>query len=265
MMANRARRPATCKRWCRRLAWALAVLCATGVHADDVAFFAAAGVKAPAEELIHAFERETGHRVRRLYDTAGAAEQQFLANGRQGVLVTTAARIRGLTATGLGTTGTVADTLAGVAVAPRLQHLPLVTADDFKAVLLQARRVAFSDPARGATVGAHFLVVIEQLQIRDDVLAKSVKARDGIETMTWLTQGVVELGITQVSEIRQMAPDALLGPFPAAFELATRYGIWHADRSSPAVKGLAAVFTSADARLVLERHGLRVPVPSSSP
>lgn len=227
--------------------------------AQELALFAAAGVKAPAEELIAEFERTTGLHVRRVYDTAGAAEQQFVTAGKRGVLITTAPRIRSIAASGQGTTRGVGDTLAGVAVAERMPRMPLNTADDLKAALLLAKRVAFSDPARGATVGTHFLKVLEQLQIRDEVLAKSVKARDGIETMKWVMSGDVDLGITQVSEIVQTAPHTLLGPFPVSVELATRYDLWFADDSSPAVKDLAMAFTTASARAAMARHGLRAP------
>jgi molybdate transport system substrate-binding protein len=227
--------------------------------AQDIAFFAAAGVKAPAEELIVEFERTTGLHVRRVYDTAGAAEQKFVAAGKHGVLVTTTARIRSVAASGQGTSHGVGDTLAGVAVAERMPRLPLTTADDLRAALLLAKRVAFSDPARGATVGTHFLKVLDQLHIRDEVLAKSVKARDGIETMKLVMAGEVDLGITQVSEIMQTAPHTLLGPFPVSVELATRYDLWYADDSSPAVTDLAAVFTSASGRAAMARHGLRAP------
>ena len=80
------------------------------------------------------------------------------------------------------------------------------TPETLKAALLSARRIAFSDPARGATVGTHFMKVIEALGIKDEVLKKATLAQDGVETMRLVLEGQVDLGVTQTSEIVQANP-----------------------------------------------------------
>jgi len=245
-------------------------LVATYAHADTVSLYAAAGVKAPAEEIIQAFVLQTGHKVVRLYDTAGEAETRFVANSLGGVLITTEVRIKKASAVGGklvdGTTRRVGDTLAGVAISRKfkangnavsLMNIGLAT--DLKHVILAANSIAFSDPARGATVGVHFVQVIERLGIKDAVLAKSRIAKDGIETMKWVASGEVDIGITQMSEILQTDPALLLGAFPLELELATRYSSWIGVDASPAARDLAAAFESDAGRAVLVKHGLRVP------
>jgi hypothetical protein len=74
-----------------------------------------------------------------------------------------------------------------------------------------AKRIAFSDPARGATAGIHFMKVIESLGVKDDVLRKATRARDGTETMRFVLEEKFDLGITQISEILQASPDAVSG------------------------------------------------------
>jgi molybdate transport system substrate-binding protein len=133
------------------------------------------------------------------------------------------------------------------------------TTDKLKQALLNAKRIAFSDPARGATVGVHFMNVIDKLGIRDEVLAKSTRAKDGIETMRLVAAGEADIGITQVSEIVQSQPKLLLGAFPKEFELATRYSYWVANNSSDATKALANAFGSEEGRASLAKNGLRVP------
>lgn len=262
------------------LLWFSIGLFATAAHSESINFYAAAGVKAPAEEIISAFELQTGHRVVRVYDTAGAAEDKFVAAGTadgrvggkvgsfSGILITTEVRIKKAStiesgALQAGKTRTVGDTLAGVAMSESFAqanpNIKIDTADELKQALLAAKRIAFSDPARGATVGVHFVNVIEKLGIRDEVLAKSTKAKDGIETMRLVAVGEVEIGITQVSEIVQSQPKLLLGAFPKEFELATRYGSWVANSASDAAKALAEAFGSEAGRASLAKNGLRVP------
>ncbi|MGH9258220.1 MAG: hypothetical protein ACRD3C_26970, partial [Vicinamibacterales bacterium] len=67
----------------------------------------------------------------------------------------------------------------------------------------------------------------------------------------------VDLGVTQVSEIVQANPDALVGPFPAEFDLATTFSLWHPTTASSAVKDFVALMTGPAGRARLARGGLR--------
>jgi molybdate transport system substrate-binding protein len=249
----------------------LASLSSTFAIADNISFYAAAGVKAPAEEIIQAFEQRTGHTVTRVFDTAGAAEQRFVSGGKQGILITTDVRIdkaasAGGTLTG-GTVRRVGDTLAGVAISKSFaaqqksmaSRIGIGSGADLKAVLLAAKLIAFSDPARGATVGVHFAQVIDKLGIKDAVMSKAVIAKDGIETMRLVVSGEVDIGITQMSEILQADASLVLGAFPAELELATKYNSWISADASAAVRELADAFGGAPGRALLAKHGLRLP------
>jgi molybdate transport system substrate-binding protein len=151
------------------------------------------------------------------------------------------------------------DTVAGFAGPPESPKPDISTVEKLKAALLSARRIAFSDPARGATVGTHFLKVIESLGIKDEVLKKSTLAPDGVETMRLVLEGKVDLGVTQTSEIVQANRAALVGPFPREFDLATTYSLWHRATISPAARGFAALITSPAGRAKLAEDGVRPP------
>lgn len=231
-------------------------------RADTVRVYAAAAFKAPLVDLAAAFERATGNRTVLAFDTAGAVEQRFLADPEAGVLITSEARLQDALRRGAlkdGVSVPAGATVAGFAVAPGQPKPALATAAELKATLLAARRIAFSDPARGATVGAHFLRVIDQLGIRAQVLAKSTLARDGIETMRLVLAHEVELGVTQISEIVQADRTALAGPFPAEFDLATSYVLWRARNAPPATAAFAQALTTPAGGAVLREHGLRLP------
>lgn len=246
------------------LLWLLAsTLCHSVVQAETLLFFAAAGVKIPAEVIIQAFEKSTGHTVVRVYDTAGAAEAQFVEGKLSGLLITTEPRILQSKVLKDGVMQRVGDTLAGIAISPAFAlanpQLSVATPHGLKQALLAAKRIAYSDPARGATVGAHFIKVLDQLDIRQALLTTATTARDGIETMQRVAKNEADLGVTQVSEIVQSDPKLLLGAFPAELELATRYNSWQTSSASPAVQALAAAFGSAQGKASLQQFGLRLP------
>ena len=124
--------------------------------------------------------------------------------------------------------------------------------------MLSARRIAFSDPARGATVGTHFVKVIEALGIKDEVMQKATVAPDGVETMRLVLEKKADLGVTQMSEIVQANRAALVGPFPKEFELATTFALWHRADISAAARNFVSMLTSAAGRERLAAEGFRL-------
>lgn len=231
-------------------------------HAAELRLYAAAGMKAPLEQLARDFEASTGQHIALVFDTAGAAEQRFLADPAASFLVTTRDRLRAAERDGRlrkGLTREVGATVGGLAAPPDGPRPDIASPEQLRAALLAAPRIAFSDPARGATVGKHFLQVIEELGIREQVLGKATLARDGVETMHMVLEGKADIGVTQISEIMQSEPRALLGPFPGRFDLATTYALWLSADAAPEAKAFAALVTSAEARARLRAHGLRPP------
>lgn len=228
--------------------------------AEDMRLYAAAGVKAPLEEIARQYRQTSGQRVLLVFDTAGAAEQRFVADEGATFLVTTDLRLRAAEAAGTlrnGMTTAVGATVGGLAMRPGSKRPDISTPDALREALLAAPRIAFSDPARGATVGRHFMQVIEALGIRDEVMKKATLAADGIETMHLVLEGKAELGVTQVSEIMQADPAALLGPFPGQFDLASNYSLWLRADAPAEAKAFAALFANGAERERLRRYGLR--------
>ena len=131
------------------------------------------------------------------------------------------------------------------------------TAAKLKTALLSARRIAFSDPARGATVGTHFVKVIEALGIKDEVLRKATLAPDGVETMRLVLEKKADIGVSQMSEIVQANRDALVGPFPGEFDLATTFSLWYRADVSSAARDFIALLTGEAGRAKLEAEGFR--------
>jgi molybdate transport system substrate-binding protein len=233
---------------------------ASAAAADQLKVYAAAGVKAPFLKLAAAYEAATGHRIAVVFDTAGATNKSFLSDPAAAILITTQPLITEGEKTGRlrdGVSYPLGDTVAGLAAPPGAPKPDISTTAMLRAALLSARRIAFSDPARGATVGTHFLKMIESMGIKDEVLKKATLAQDGVETMRLVLEGQVDLGVTQTSEIVQANRAALVGPFPKEFDLATTYSLWHHTSPSAAIQGFVALLLSPAGRSALADEGLR--------
>ena len=244
------------------LAFLLALLCASISFGQDLKLYAAAGVKSPVTAIAADYEKLSGTRISLVFDTAGGAEEKFYVDASATFLVTSKVRIDAAEKAGKlagGTTIPLGDTVAGFAVTPGSAKPDISTSAKLKEALLAAPSIAFSDPARGATAGTHFLKVITALGIKDEVLKKSTLAVDGIETMRLILEGKAALGVTQLSEIAQSDMAALVGPFPPEFDLATTYSLWYRNTAPQAALDFAAFLTRPEGRARLVADGLRAP------
>src|SRR5439155_4338092 len=222
--------------------------------------YAAAAFKSPLAEFAAQYETATGNKVRVVLDTAGATEQKFRDDPQAVLLITTLPVINDAEKTGKlqgGTPYRLGDSLAGIAYPPGSGKPDISTAEKLRAALLSAKRIAFSDPARGATVGIHFMKVIESLGVKDEVQRKATVAKDGPETMRLVLEEKIDLGVTQIPEILQASRNAVAGPFPKEFELATTYSLWYRNNISPAGQGFVSLLTSPASRTKLAENGIR--------
>lgn len=230
------------------------------IHANEYKFYSAAGIKLPVIELTQILLlKEPKVLISNDFDTAGAAEKKFISDEKSACLITTKFRIDKSLGEGLlkgDLPISLVDTLAGIAYSGA-QKPQIKSEADLKKILLEVRSIAFSDPAKGATVGLHFLEVIKKLGIEKEVLQKSVMADDGVQTMKLVISKKVELGITQVSEIVQADSSTLLGPFPKEFELSSRYALWCRDFKDELVVKWLELLKSKNGEEMFLKHGLR--------
>ena len=96
------------------------------------------------------------------------------------------------------------------------------------------------------------------------MLKKATLAPDGIETMRLVLEEKVDLGITQISEIVQANHDALVGPFPKEFDLATTYSLWYRTSISTAAKDFVALITDRKSTRLNSSHIQKSRMPSSA-
>jgi len=242
-----------------------AVAVAQPAKAENVKVYAAAVVKEPLSAIAADYEKATGNTVTLIFDTAGATEQKFRADADAALLITTVPLIRNAENSGAlkdGSSTLLGSTVAGVAVTPGSAKPDVSTPEKLKAALLAAKRIAVSDPSRGATVGTHFMKVIDALGVKDQVMRKITFAPDGLATMHLVVQGTVDLGVSQSSEIMQASRDSMAGPFPKAFALVTEFSLWHRNIMSPAASNLVTRLTGQEGREKLASEGI---IPPAAP
>src|SRR5260221_8892566 len=230
------------------VASALAMSFAAG--AAELKVLSAAAVSGPATEVAAQFTRETGHRVSFEFVTAGQVDEKLAAGARPDIVINVRERIAAQTRAatkeaGVRDLGTVK---VGVAVRAGAPRPDLSGTAAFRETLLHAQSIAYTNPARGGTVGNHFAKVIDDLGLRAALGGKVVLAADGRDVVRRVASGEVELGVTQVSEILHVAATTYAGPLPEALNSATTYTAWIPDPANMTARMLVDAMTTAAGR-----------------
>jgi molybdate transport system substrate-binding protein len=112
----------------------------------------------------------------------------------------------------------------GVAVRRGMARPDIGTPEALREALLSADAIYFPDPVR-ATAGIHFLSVLKQLDIRDQLASRFRCFPNGATAMRELAaaKSPRPIGCTQVTEIKYTEGVELVALLPSQFELATLY------------------------------------------
>ena len=92
----------------------------------------------------------------------------------------------------------------------------------FKKALLEAKSVAYIDPASGGSSGIYIAGLLDKLGIADQIKPKA-KLKKGGYVADLIVSGEAELGIHQISEIVPVKEVTLVGPLPAEIQNYTIY------------------------------------------
>jgi molybdate transport system substrate-binding protein len=189
----------------------------------------AGAAQAVVEQIIEAFERDTGNTVTADCGAVGAMKKRVVDGEAVDGTLRTRALIDELLASGHVAAGTVHDLgKVGTGVAVRAgTPLPDVSSDEaLRANLLAATRIVFPDPST-ATAGKVVMRMLESLGIADKVRDRIQFFPNGYAAMKWLGQssGTLEIGMTQVSEILANTSVSYVGPFPEKYQMKATYSV----------------------------------------
>ena len=124
----------------------------------------------------------------------------------------------------------------GVAVKAGAPKPDISTPDKFKAALMAAKTVGYSQ----GSSGRHVLTVIQKLGIADAVKGKAVIAQ-GRPVGAAIASGEAEIGMQQVAELRPIAGIDVIGELPADLQKQIPYSAGIAAKAKDAATARALV------------------------
>lgn len=197
---------------------------AAPASAAELKVLTAGAMKQVVLALQPEFEKQ-GHKLTIDNDTAGALQKRIEGGETFDIAVVTPGAVDHLAAKGkiAGDTKTVVARVAiGVMVRPGTPLPNIATVDAFKQALLDARSIAYIDPASGGSSGIYLDKLFEKMGIAHVVRAKAKLKRGGY-VADLLVSGDAELGIHQISEIVPVKEVVLVGPLPPEIQNYTLY------------------------------------------
>ena len=235
------------------------VIAAAPAYAAEIHVLAAGAVRSVLVELIPGFERETGHKITAAYGPVGVTRKRLTTDPADVVILTDVA-IDELIKQDAVVTGSRVDlgrTAMGVGVRDGAPRPDIATADAFKKTLLDARSIAYVDPAQGATSGVHFASVLQRLGIVDAMKPKTTLVPGGYPAEL-VAKGEVEMVVHQISEIVPVKGVTLVGPLPRDVQKYTVYssGIARKATNADAARALIDYLMSGASRAKFSAAGL---------
>ena len=232
------------------LAALLAALGAAPAGAADLRVISAGAVRGLISQIIDDYSRQTGQKFDFTIGTTGQL-RDIIASGRHADLIIVSAPLMGeLEKTGKLTAGSRAElgrVGIGVTIRDGATAPDVSTPDALKKALIDARSVAYTNPAEGGTSGIYFNSVAERFGIADAIKKKAVLTRGGREAAIEVAEGRAELAIVFISEAMAVKGVKLAGPLPPALQEYSAYAtaIPSSSTDPAAARAFIAALTSA--------------------
>jgi molybdate transport system substrate-binding protein len=206
----------------------------------------AGAVKAMVVALGAEFERDTGSKLDLNFGTAGSLRDRLKAGEKADLVILSESAIDALEKTGLFAPGSRIDlgrTVTCVVVKEGAPLPDISTPEAFKAALLKAKSVAYTDPKAGGSSGTIFAALLEKLGIAAEVNKKAVLGKGGVDVATSIAEGRAEIGTTFISEVLPVKGAKVVGTLPGTLHNSNTY-----------TAAIAAGSASREAAAALVRH-----------
>jgi molybdate transport system substrate-binding protein len=201
----------------------LAASSAGAASAAEIKVLCSGAMRAVLQQLAPTFEKSSGHKLMIEYATAGKVEEKVAADEVIDVAILTKPRaeklVRAAKLVG-GTTTVLARVPIGLAVKNGAPHPDISSVEAFKRTLLDARSIAYVDPASGGTSGIFLAQALEKLGIAAELKSKirlvSPAAGQSSPRVGEVVQrGEAEIGIQPISELMEVPGIDIVGALPA--------------------------------------------------
>jgi molybdate transport system substrate-binding protein len=226
----------------------------------ELTLIAPGGIRAAVNQMIPAFEKATGHKVKATFGSGGGTKQQVI-KGEPFDVPIVQPPLEPVIASGHVVTTSetaLANVAVGVAVRAGATKPDISTADAVKRLLLGAKAVSFPNAATGAAAGVSFNETLQKLGISEAMKPKIKIAQGGRGAMELLAKGEVDIGLTFISEIITEPGVEVVGPLPRDICTPTfLIGFISAHTKEPdAAKALLQYLSSSEAGKVYKDRGM---------
>lgn len=232
------------------------------VKAAEVKVFSTIGVQAALEELAPKFEQATGNKPNITWATAAILFKRVQAGETADLMVLTKQSLDALTKDNKATAGAdavFASSGMAVVVKKGAPKPDISTPDAFKQALINAKTIAYSDPAAGGASGVYFAKLLERMGIADQMKAKTRHPPPSGNSANLVVAGEADLAIQQEPEVMSVAGIDMVGPLPADLNNITAYaaGIGAGSQQADAATALIRFLHSPEAQAVFKAKGLK--------
>ncbi len=240
---------------------ALLLLSSLSVYGAEITLIAPGGIRAAFEEILPAFERTTGHKVKVTFGSGGGTKERIVKGEPFDVpvaqppldTVIASGHVERQSETPLATVSIAVAVRAG---APKPD---ISTADAVKRLFLGAKAISYPNAASGAAAGVSINETLEKLGIAEQMRPKIKLGQGGRGAMELLAKGEVDYGLTFISEIVTEPGVEVVGPLPRDISTPTGLvGFLSAHAKEPgAAKALLRFLSSPEAHAVYRAKGMQ--------
>jgi molybdate transport system substrate-binding protein len=210
------------------------------------------------------FERETGNKLIFTYGATGGLVARVNNGEAFDVIIGTKSAVENLAKAGkVVDQGRTDIALAGIGVAVRrgAPKPDISSVEAFKRALLNAKFIAYTNPADGGASGIYVADLIKKLGMADQLAPKTKLAKGGTSSGTLVASGDAEIAMQMISELIPVPGVEIAGPLPAEIQSFTvmSVGMSAGAADQSAAKRLIMFLSSPVVAPVLREKGLEPP------
>lgn len=232
-----------------------------GAQAAELRVLISGAFKNPMLDIKPLFEQATGHKLIVDADTSGRIAKRIADGEQTDFIVSTSAGVDDLIKSGKllpDSKAAVARAGVGAVVQKGAAKPDISTPATFKQALLDAKTVAYTNPASGGQSGVYFAKLLVQLGIADEI-NKKAKFGDGGPVALIVAKGDAEIGMQPVPELLMYSDRVdFIGALPAAVQSYNHLtaGIPANSRQPEAARAFMQFLKTPAAQAVMKTKGL---------
>ena len=239
------------------VATAVGLFISGAASAAEIKVIASGATKEIINEILPAFEKNSGHKVAIEFTGTANIKKRIAAGETYDLVIVGAPEIDAFAQQGKIASGTRTDLMksgVGVAVRSGASKPDIGSSEALKKTLLAAKSIGYSS----GPSGDHMVNLVERMGIADQVKPKMKQVPSGSRISTMIESGEAEIGFQQISELIHENGIDYIGPLPSEVQKVTVYaaGLHTGAREPEAAKALVKALAAPDAATLIKAHGM---------